>query len=157
MALGGRHPEVGAPGVEDDGEHLRRRADGDLAVVLRVEVVLQRHDVALGLSPRLPRGGPGGVVGEEAVAPREEPLGILPGEVAPDAAGLVDLPLLQRDADHALRRRRREEGLEQYGGEEEEEEEPYASRTHGCAASCTWWREGSRGGETTNTKSIGIA
>jgi hypothetical protein len=47
VALGGRHPEVGTAGVEDDGELLLRRADADLPKVLRVHVVLERDDVGV--------------------------------------------------------------------------------------------------------------
>ena len=46
-ALCRRDPKVGAPGVKDDGEILRRAADPNLAKVLRVEEVLERNDVPL--------------------------------------------------------------------------------------------------------------
>jgi hypothetical protein len=60
VASGGGDPEVGAAGVEDDGEVLRRRADADDPVVLGVEVVDER-DVAAAGGPEtacllLPRG-----------------------------------------------------------------------------------------------------
>ena len=43
------------PGVEDDHEALRGRADGDGAVVLRVQVVGERLGVAAARSPSLSR------------------------------------------------------------------------------------------------------
>jgi len=43
VAFGGGDPEVGAAGVEDDGEVLRRRAEADDPVVLGVEVVDERY------------------------------------------------------------------------------------------------------------------
>ena len=103
VALGGRHPEVGAAGVEDDGELLLRRADADLPKVLRVHVVLKRDDVAV-VAARAQGVG----------AAEEEALPLLGGEARGDAAVLVDGLLLQRDPHQALRRRRRgEQGLEQ--------------------------------------------
>jgi len=126
VALGGGHPEVGAAGVEDDGERLRRRADADLAVVLRVEVVLQRHDVALLLGLGLVQRG-GGVIAaaaEEAAAP----LGM-------EAAVAVRRQLLQRDADQALCRRGEEDQQQRGGEEEEEEQQRDAAGCHGCSAS----------------------
>jgi len=48
IAFGGGDPEVGAPGVEDDGEVLRRRADADDPEVLGVEVVDERDLVGAG-------------------------------------------------------------------------------------------------------------
>lgn len=47
VALGGGDPEVGASGVEDHREVLRRRPDPDLPEVLRIHVVLQRHDIGI--------------------------------------------------------------------------------------------------------------
>jgi len=81
VALGGRHPEVGAARVEDDGELLRGRADADLPKVLRVHVVLERDDVARAKG-----------VGAAEARP------LLGGEARGDAAVLVDRALLQRSA-----------------------------------------------------------
>ena len=47
VTLGGRHPEVGIAGVEDDSELMLWRADADLPKVLRVHVVLERDDVGV--------------------------------------------------------------------------------------------------------------
>lgn len=44
IALGRRDPEVGAPGVEHDGELLRRGADADLPVILGIRVIGERHN-----------------------------------------------------------------------------------------------------------------
>ena len=43
VALGRGHPEVGAASVEDDGERLAWRANGDGAKVLGVKVVFERR------------------------------------------------------------------------------------------------------------------
>lgn len=45
ITLGGGDPKVGAAGVEDDGEVLRRRADADLPEVPGVHEVLEGDDV----------------------------------------------------------------------------------------------------------------
>jgi hypothetical protein len=116
VALGGRHPEVGAAGVEDDGELLRGRADADLPKVLRVHVVLERDDVALVARAK-------GVGAAEA-----RPL--LGGEARGDAAVLVDRALLQRDPHQPLGRGRGEGGLEEHGREERQRG---AAGSHGRA------------------------
>lgn len=119
VALGRRHPEVGAASVEDDGEFLRRSADANLPEVLRVHVVLQRHDVAL--TPAAAKG-----VGAAEAQPARP---FLAGESRGDAAVLVDRALLQRDPHQTLRRRSGEEGLEQHG---REEHQGHAAGSHGC-------------------------
>lgn len=42
-----RHPQVGAAGVENDLEVLRRSSDGDLGEVLRIQEIVDRHWVVL--------------------------------------------------------------------------------------------------------------
>lgn len=47
IAFGGRNPQIGAPGVEDHREILRRGTDPNLPEVLSVHVVLEGDNVAV--------------------------------------------------------------------------------------------------------------
>lgn len=48
IALGRRDPQIGAPGVKNQSEALRRRSDSDLPKVLHVHVIIQQDYVLIG-------------------------------------------------------------------------------------------------------------
>ena len=112
-ALGRRNPEVGATGVENNGEFLRGSAYTDLTIVLGIEIVLQM-DTFGNRSRRRRRGE---AIGIEMRCILQTKLGGLQGVV-------VDGFLLEIDAMEGGGGG--EEGREEKEGNEEEER----SRSH---------------------------
>lgn len=106
IALGGRNPQIGAAGVENHREVLRRRADPDLPEVLSIHVVLEGDNVAAigsrGFVQARIEAETISVEGE-AILTRgwgKEPLGTRQPRREP--AVLVQRPLLQPDPDEAI-------------------------------------------------------
>lgn len=108
IALGGRNPQIGAAGVENHREVLRRRADPDLPEVLSIHVVLEGDNVAAigsrGFVQARIEAETISVEGE-AILTRgwgKEPLGTRQPRREP--AVLVQRPLLQPDPDETVGR-----------------------------------------------------
>lgn len=110
IALGRRHPQIGAPCVKDHRKVLRRRADADLSEVLSVHVILEGDNLATVRPVRSVRP----VWTVRPVLEPETPLqtAILraAGETRGEPAGLVQWPLSQPDLEKAVRRGRKRDG-----------------------------------------------